>query len=180
MRREERGERREEGGERREERGDMRKERGERREERREERGERREEREQREERRERRDGHIAIIVVIDLVPIGSHLDSGKFRGTNIADDGHRPIQLAWHGKLLVQGEDVSTSTAKKRVVTPTLGAAIVLEKVLRTACARRVGRRRGPTATVIVRGMDGIGILRMWIIYGVSIAIRIQNGCGV
>ena len=159
------------------------------------ERGYRREEREKREERRERREetreerrgerrphnaGHIAIIVVIDLVPIGSHLDSGKFRGTNIADDGHRPIQLAWHGKLLVQGEDVSTSTAKKRVVTPTLGAAIVLEKVLSTACARRIGRRRGPTATVIVRGMDGIGILRMWIIYGVSIAIRIQNGCGV
>ena len=123
---------------------------------------------------------HIAIIVVVDLVPIQSHLDSSNFSATNIADDGHRPIQLAWHGKLLVQGEDVSTSTAKKRVVTPTLGAAIVLEKVLRTACARRVGRRRGPTATVIVRGMDGIGILRMWIIYGVSIAIRIQNGCGV
>ena len=115
-----------------------------------------------------------------DWGPAGETAVDRSLDTANIADDGHRPIQLAWHGKLVVQGEDVSTSTAKKRVVTPTLGAAIVLEKVLRTACARRVGRRRGPTATVIVRGMDGIGILRMWIIYGVSIAIRIQNGCGV
>ena len=87
---------------RREERGDMRKERGERREERREERGERREEREQREERRERRDGHIAIIVVIDLVPIQCHFRSRRpqaqqplyqdgHTATGPAQDGYRP-----------------------------------------------------------------------------------------
>ena len=37
---------------------------------------------------------HIAIIVVVDLVPIQSHLDSSKSSGTTIADDGHRPIHF--------------------------------------------------------------------------------------
>ena len=37
---------------------------------------------------------HIAIIVVVDLVPIQSHLDSGNFSATNISDDGHRPIHF--------------------------------------------------------------------------------------
>ena len=37
---------------------------------------------------------HIAIIVVADLVPIQSHLDSSNFSATNIADDGHRPIHF--------------------------------------------------------------------------------------
>ena len=104
----------------------------------------------------------------------------GQFDSVLNADDGRRPIQLAWHGKPPVQGKDVSTSTATKRVVTLRLGVAIVLEKVLRTACARRAGRRRRITATVIVGCMDGIGFLRIWTIYGVSIAMRIQNGCGV
>ena len=36
--------------------------------------------------------GLIAIIVVVDFVPIQSHLDSITFSATNIADDSHRPI----------------------------------------------------------------------------------------
>ena len=42
---------------------------------------------------------HIAIFVVVDFVPIQSHLDSSKFSATNIADDGHMSIHFivtAW------------------------------------------------------------------------------------
>ena len=37
---------------------------------------------------------HIAIIVVVDSVPIQCHFRSSSFSGTTIADDGHRPIHL--------------------------------------------------------------------------------------
>ena len=37
---------------------------------------------------------HIAIIVVVDLVPIQCHFRSSSSNATIIADDGHRPIHL--------------------------------------------------------------------------------------
>ena len=37
---------------------------------------------------------HIAIIVVVDLVPIQCHFRSSSSGATTIADDGHRPIHL--------------------------------------------------------------------------------------
>ena len=37
---------------------------------------------------------HIAIIVVVDLVPIQWHFRSSSSSATTIADDGHRPIHL--------------------------------------------------------------------------------------
>ena len=37
---------------------------------------------------------HIAIIVVVDFVPIQWHFRSSSFSATTIADDGHRPIHL--------------------------------------------------------------------------------------
>ena len=38
--------------------------------------------------------GLSAIIVVVDFVPIQSHLDSSTSSATNIADDGHRPVHV--------------------------------------------------------------------------------------
>ena len=37
---------------------------------------------------------HIAIIVVVDVVPIQCHFRSSSSGATTIADDGHRPIHL--------------------------------------------------------------------------------------
>ena len=37
---------------------------------------------------------HIAIIVVVDLVPIQSHFASSNFSATNIAVDGHSPMHF--------------------------------------------------------------------------------------
>ena len=37
---------------------------------------------------------HIAIIVVVDLVPIQWYFRSSSSSATTIADDGHRPIHL--------------------------------------------------------------------------------------
>ena len=38
--------------------------------------------------------GLTGIVVVVDLVPIQTHLDSSIFSATNIADYGHRPTHL--------------------------------------------------------------------------------------
>ena len=37
---------------------------------------------------------HIAILVVVDLVPSQCHFRSSSSSATTIADDGHRPIHL--------------------------------------------------------------------------------------
>ena len=49
---------------------------------------------ERRGERRPHNAGHIAIIVVVDLVPIQSHLDSGDLCATDSAENKHLPIHF--------------------------------------------------------------------------------------